>query len=40
MFPKINPTTTRSWQLLQAHFSEMKNAQIKEIFKNDPDRFK
>jgi glucose-6-phosphate isomerase len=40
MFPKINPTTTRSWQLLQAHFSEMKNVHMKELFKNDPDRFK
>ncbi|HVT85403.1 MAG TPA: glucose-6-phosphate isomerase [Chitinophagaceae bacterium] len=40
MFPKINPTTTRSWQLLQAHFSEMKNVHMKDLFKNDPDRFK
>jgi glucose-6-phosphate isomerase len=40
MFPKINPTTTRSWQLLLAHLSEMKYAQIKELFKKDPDRFK
>jgi glucose-6-phosphate isomerase len=40
MFPNINPTTTRSWQLLQAHLSEMKYAQIKELFKKDPDRFK
>ena len=40
MFPKINPTTTRSWQLLQAHFSEMKNVHMKELFKKDPDRFK
>jgi glucose-6-phosphate isomerase len=40
MFPKINPTTTRSWQVLQAHFSEMKNVHMKELFKNDPDRFK
>ena len=25
MFPKINPTTTPSWQDLQKHFEEMKN---------------
>lgn len=40
MFPKINPTTTRSWQLLQAHFSEMKNVHMKELFKKDQERFK
>ena len=40
MFPKINPTTTGSWQLLNEHFKEMKNAQMKDIFRNDPERFK
>lgn len=40
MFPKINPTTTKAWSLLTEHFSEMKNVQMKELFKKDPQRFK
>ena len=39
MFPKINPTTTESWQSLLQHYSIMKNVQIKELFATDPDRF-
>jgi glucose-6-phosphate isomerase len=39
MLPKINPTETKAWQELKEHFSEMKNVQIKELFKKDPDRF-
>jgi glucose-6-phosphate isomerase len=39
MLPKINPTITPAWRSLQAHFSEMKNVYMKELFKNDPDRF-
>ncbi len=39
MLPKINPTTTTAWKALQEHFSEMKTAQLKDLFKNDADRF-
>jgi len=39
MLPKINPTTTAVWGSLQEHFSEMKDVHIKDLFKNDPDRF-
>jgi glucose-6-phosphate isomerase len=39
MLPKINPTATNAWKALQHHFSEIKNTQIKELFKNDPERF-
>ena len=39
MLPKINPTATESWRSLQVHFSEMKNVYLKELFKNDPERF-
>ena len=39
MLPKVNPTTTAAWKALQEHFSEMKNVQMKELFKTDPDRF-
>ena len=40
MLPKINPTTTNAWHLLQQHFTEIKTVQLKELFKTDPDRFK
>src|ERR1700741_4773817 len=39
MLPKINPTSTSAWQDLKKHFSEMKDVQMKGLFKNDPDRF-
>ena len=37
--PKINPTTTKSWKKLQAHFQTVKNKRIQEHFQNDPYRF-
>ena len=40
MFPTINPTTTKAWQELQQHFNEMKNVHMRELFRDDPDRFK
>jgi len=40
MLPKINPTTTNAWYLLQQHFAEIKTVRLKELFKTDPDRFK
>jgi len=40
MIPKINPTTTPSWQLLKEHFAETKNVHLRELFKADKDRFK
>ena len=40
MFPKINPTTTPSWKLLQEHYQEIKNVHLKDLFKEDKDRFK
>jgi glucose-6-phosphate isomerase len=40
MLPKINPTTTQAWKELQQHYAEMKQVQMKDLFKNDPDRFK
>lgn len=39
MLPKINPTTTKAWQQLQQHAEEMKAIHLRELFKNDPDRF-
>ena len=39
MFPKINPAATAAWKALQEHFSEMKNVHMRDLFKNDNDRF-
>jgi glucose-6-phosphate isomerase len=39
MLPKINPTTTAAWKSLQDHFSDIRNIHLRELFKNDPDRF-
>ena len=39
MFPKINPTTTSSWQALQQHKQLFENVQMKDLFFNDADRF-
>ncbi len=39
MLPKVNPTETGSWQSLLLHFEEMKHIQIKELFKEDAERF-
>ncbi|MGI8582071.1 MAG: glucose-6-phosphate isomerase [Chitinophagaceae bacterium] len=40
MLPKINPSTTSAWLQLQEHYQEMKLIHLKELFKEDGDRFK
>jgi len=40
MFPKVNPTKTQSWKKLQEHYKAMKSASMKDLFKEDPNRFK
>lgn len=41
MLPKINPTSTQAWFLLQKHQSEeMRNITMKRMFNEDADRFK
>jgi glucose-6-phosphate isomerase len=40
MFPKVNPTTTQAWTALEQHALVMKQQHMKELFANDPDRFK
>jgi len=40
MLPKINPLGTQSWQKLQQHFAGIKDVQMKDLFAEDPDRFK
>lgn len=39
MLPSINPASTKAWQLLQQHAEEMKQTNMRELFRNDPDRF-
>ena len=39
MLPKINPTTTPAWSLLQDHFSEMKSVKMRSLFESDKDRY-
>lgn len=39
MFPAINPTETSAWKALKAHRQDMKNVQMKDLFKEDPERF-
>ena len=40
MLKKINPTETQSWKDLIDHFKEMKSVHMKDLFADDPDRFK
>jgi len=40
MLPKINPASTNAWQQLLQHAGEMKKVHIRELFKQDADRFK
>ena len=40
MLKKINPTETQSWKDLVDHFKEMQSVHMKDLFADDPDRFK
>jgi glucose-6-phosphate isomerase len=40
MLPKIKPTQTLSWQKLSEHFAAIKDVHLKDLFAEDPDRFK
>lgn len=39
MLQSINPTQTKSWSQLSAHFGEMTNKHMKQLFFEDPNRF-
>jgi glucose-6-phosphate isomerase len=39
MLPKIDPTTTVSWQRLQQHYEQIKDEHMKTWFAQDPGRF-
>ena len=40
MLSAINPTTTKAWQQLENHYAVMKNVHLRDLFKDDPARFK
>ncbi len=37
--PKINPTQTKAWKSLEEHYNQIKNKHLRELFKNDSQRF-
>lgn len=39
MLPKINPTTTATWQLLKEEYTVMQSVKMKELFAADKERF-
>jgi len=40
MFPTVNPVNTGAWQHLQQHRESIRLTRLRDLFKNDPDRFK
>lgn len=39
MLPRVNPTETKAWQKLQAHFEQTKNTHLKSLFAENSKRF-
>lgn len=39
MLPKINPSQTRTWNLLKEHAAQLNRTHMRELFAADPDRF-
>jgi glucose-6-phosphate isomerase len=40
MLPRINPTKTSAWQELSVHFDTLKGTHMRELFRDDPERFR
>ena len=40
MFPTVNPVNTGAWQRLHQHRESIRLTRLRDLFKNDPDRFK
>ncbi|MEN8122594.1 MAG: glucose-6-phosphate isomerase, partial [Bacteroidota bacterium] len=38
MLKNINPTTTKSWEKLESHFSEIKSIHLNDLFKHEKNR--
>jgi len=39
MFPKVNPSKTAAWKKLNDHYKEMKYISMKDLFREDSNRF-
>jgi len=39
MIPRINPTTTQAWSALQQHAQQLKTVHIRDLFRQDAQRF-
>ncbi|MEQ9186666.1 MAG: glucose-6-phosphate isomerase [Cryomorphaceae bacterium] len=39
MIPKIDPTKTAAWQALKAHFDDVCEVHMNDLFQSDPNRF-
>lgn len=39
MLENINPTKTKAWKKLQEHYEQIKDKHMKDMFKEDPERF-
>ena len=39
MLSRINPITTKAWNLLKEHFTSMQAVHMRDLFKKDPKRF-
>ena len=39
MFPATNPTQTASWKALEAHFEQLKDTHMRDLFAQDGLRF-
>ena len=39
MLNQQNPTQTQAWKKLEAHFEQVRDVQMKQLFADDPDRF-
>ena len=39
MLPKINPAATSAWADLDAHFNNIKDVHMRDVFSSDPERF-
>jgi len=40
MLNRINPVDTKSWERLTAHYELMKDLHMKDLFAEDPERFR
>ena len=39
MFPSIQPDQTQAWKKLEAHYDVMKGRHLRDLFREEPDRF-